>query len=95
MNYTLKQLQQRVNKLIEVQGEDAHCGAWIYTKEDCFMTKDDGDQEYPCDEHPELAERIFNDIGNNDYIYQVIQESVDEATEEQYMAYQQELVEVE
>ena len=39
MNYTLKQLQQRVNKLIEQQGEDAYCGAWIYTKEDCFMTK--------------------------------------------------------
>ena len=57
------------------------------------MTKDE-DQEYPCDEHPELAERIFNDIGNIDYIYQVIQESVDEATEEQYMI-QQDLVEVE
>ena len=56
------------------------------------MTKEDGEQEYPCDEHPELAERIFNDIGNNDYIYQVIQECVDEVTEEQYMAYQQELV---
>ena len=95
MNYTLQQLKDRVNTLIEQQGETAYCAAWIYTKEDCFMTKDDGDQEYPCDEHPELAERIFNDIGNNDYIYQVIQESVDEATEEQYMAYQQELVEVE
>ena len=35
MNYTLKQLQERVNKLIEQQGEDAHCGAWIYTAEDC------------------------------------------------------------
>ena len=35
MNYTLKQLQERVNKLIEQQGEDAYCGAWIYTKEDC------------------------------------------------------------
>ena len=43
MNYTLKQLQQRVNNLIEEQGEDAYCGAWIYTKEDCFMTKDDGE----------------------------------------------------
>ena len=45
-----------------------------------------------CDKHPELTERIFNDIGGNDYIYQVIQESVDEATEEQFMMYQQELV---
>ena len=95
MNYTLQQLKDRVNTLIEQQGETAYCAAWIYTKEDCFLTDDNGEQEYPCDEHPELAERIFNDIGNNDYIYQVIQESVDEATEEQYMAYQQELVEVE
>ena len=64
MNSRLKQLQQRVNNLIEEQGEDAqHCGAWIYTKEDCFLTDENGEQEYPCDEHPELAERIFNDIG--------------------------------
>ena len=92
MNYTLQQLKDRVNTLIEQQGETAYCAAWIYTKEDCFLTDDNGEQEYPCDKHPELAERIFNDIGNNDYIYQVIQESVDEATEEQFMMYQQELV---
>ena len=29
MNYTLSQLRDRVNKLIEQQGDDAHCGAWI------------------------------------------------------------------
>ena len=92
MNYTLKQLSERVNQLIELQGENAHCAAWIYTKEDCFLTDDNGEQEYPCDEHPELAERIFNDIGNVDYIYQVIQECVDEVTEEQFMLMQQELV---
>ena len=91
MNYTLKQLQERVNKLIEKQGEDAYCGAWIYTKEDVCIITDDGDELYPCDDNPELTERIFNDVGNIDYIYQVIQESVDEATEEQYMNYQQEL----
>ena len=94
MNYTLKQLQERVNKLIEQQGEDAYCGAWIYTKEDC-MIRDEGDDEpvyLPEEINSELAERIFNDVGNNDYIYQVIQESVDEVTEEQWMQYQQELV---
>ena len=37
MNYTLKELQQRVNNLIKEQGEDAHCGAWIYTKNDCYL----------------------------------------------------------
>ena len=80
MNYTLKQLQDRVNRLIEQQGEDAHCGAWIYTAEDCRI-----EDEYPAIEDSELAERIFNDVGNIDYIYTVIQECVDEVTEEQYM----------
>ena len=94
MNYTLKQLQQRVNQLIEDQGEDAHCAAWIYTKEDCYLKDNNGDYfaEQNTVEDPEIIERIFNDVGNIDYIYQVIQESVDEVTEEQLMLQQQELV---
>ena len=95
MNYTLGQLQEKVNKLIEQQSEDADCAAWIYTKEDIFRVDEDGEFDYFALDNPKLVERIFDDVGNIDYIYQVIQESVDEATEEQYMAYQQELVEVE
>ena len=92
MNYTLKQLQERVNKLIEQQGEDAHCGAWIYTKEDCYLRDVDGELNYDLNvDEPEVVERIFDDVGNIDYIYQAIQECVDEVTEEQYMIYQQEL----
>ena len=81
MNYTLKELQQRVNKLIERQGEDAHCG--IYTKEDVCNITDDGDEVYPCEDNPELTERIFNEVGNIDYIYTVIQDCVNEVAEEQ------------
>ena len=92
MNYTLKQLQERVNNLIENQGEDAYCAAWIYTAEDCAVPLKSGESLYPAVEDSELAERIFNDVGNVDYIYQVIQECVDEATEEQFVHYQQELV---
>ena len=96
MNYTLKQLQERVNKLIEVQGEDAQCAAWIYTKEDCHLKDENGEFDYDnVVEDPEVIERIFDDVGNIDYIYQVIQECVDEVTEEQVMQQQQELVEVE
>ena len=95
MNYTLKELQQRVNNLIEQQGEDAHCGAWIYTKNDCHLKDEDGYIDYNNSvEDPDVIERIFDDVGNIDYIYQVIQECVDEVTEEQYMNYQQELEEV-
>ena len=92
MNYTLKELQENVNRLIKQQGEDAHCAAWIYTAEDC--TIDDVDAQtidYVAMENPELSERIFNDVGRIDYIYNVIQECVDEVTEEQYMLLQQEL----
>ena len=92
MNYTLKQLQDRVNKLIEQQGEDADCGAWIYTKEDCHLKDENGEFDYDnVVEDPELIERIFDDVGNSDYIYQIIQECVDEAVEEQLVQYQQEL----
>ena len=93
MNYTLKQLQQRVNQMIEQQGEDAHCAAWIYTKEDCHLKDEDGEFDYDnVVEDPEVIERIFDDVGNIDYIYQVIQECVDEVTEEQMMQQQQEMV---
>ena len=93
MNYTLKELQQRVNQLIFNQGEDAQCAAWIYTKEDCHLKDENGDFEYGNNvEDPDVLERIFNDVGNNDYIYQVIQECVDEVTEEQLMQQEQEAV---
>ena len=92
MNYTLKELKDRVNKLIEQQGEDADCAVWIYTKEDCHLKDENGEFDYEnVVEDPELIERIFDDVGNVDYIYQVIQECVDEVTEEQMMQYQQEL----
>ena len=93
MNYTLWHLQQRVNKLIEQQGEDAHCAAWIYTAEDCTIEDVDAQTiDYVALDNPELSERIFNEIGNIDHIYTVIQECVDEVTEEEWMMYQQELV---
>ena len=91
MNYTLSELRDYVNNLIERQGEDAYCGAWIYTKEDVRIVTDEGDELYPCDDNPELTERIFNDIGNIDHIYTVIQDWVDEVSEEQYSLIQQEL----
>ena len=96
MNYTLKQLRDRVNQLIENQGEDAHCAAWIFTKEDCHLKDNDGEFDYDnVVEDPEVVEHIFDDVGNVDYIYQVIQECVDEVIEEQMMQQQQELAEVE
>ena len=86
MNYRLKDLQERVNKLVEQQGPDAECAAWIYTKEDCHLKDENGEFDYDnVVEDPEVVERIFDEVGNIDYIYQVIQECVDEVTEENLM----------
>ena len=91
MNYTLSQLRDRVDSMIKQQGADAHCAAWVYTKEDCHLKDEHGEISY--DDHvedPTVLERIFDDVGNIDYIYQVIQECVDEVTEEQIMLQSQE-----
>ena len=95
MNYTLKQLQDRVNSMIKEQGEDAECAAWIYTKNDCHLKDEDGEIDYNNNvEDPEVLKRIFYQVDSVDYIYTVIQDAVDEATEEQLMLQQQEMVEV-
>lgn len=93
MNYTLSQLRDRVNSMIAQQGEDAHCAAWIYTKEDIHMKDENGEVDWDSEVNdPELVARIFDDVGQIDYIYTAIQDCVDEVTEEQFMSYQQELV---
>ena len=93
MNYTLKQLADRVNSMIKEQGEDAECAAWIYTKNDCHLKDEDGNLDYVNNvEDPALIARIFDDVGNIDYIYEVIQDCVDVVTEENLMLYQQEMV---
>ena len=93
MNYTLKQLKDRVSSMIKEQGEDAECAAWIYTKEDIHLKDKDGEIDYDSEiTNPALIARIFDDVGQIDYIYTTIQECVDEVTEENLMSYQQELV---
>ena len=95
MNYTLKQLQDRVSTMIKEQGEDAECAAWIYTKNDCHLKDEDGEIDYNNNvEDAEVLKRIFYQVDSVDYIYTVIQDAVDEATEEQLMLQQQEMVEV-
>ena len=96
MNYTLKELQDRVNCLVADLGPDAHCAAWIYTQNDCYLKDENGEfDDGKTVEDPFLVRSIMRDVGKVDYIYTVIQESVDEATEENHMNYQQELAEVE
>ena len=65
MNRTLQQLKESVEKLIEQQGADASCAAFIFTREDVFGMDDDGEQVY-CSE--EVINKVLNDLNDTDYI---------------------------
>ena len=74
MNYTLKDLQARVAALIEQQGEDSICAAWIYTGEDVIKFDEDGDE---VQQPKELCDTVLKNMYDVDYIHQVIAEAID------------------
>jgi len=83
MNYTLKQLQNRVTKMIAEYGDNAHCAAWIYSKEDIHLLDENGDIDYDIQlEDYKLIGEIMEDLGDSDYIYSKIQDHLDEITSE-------------
>ena len=92
---TLRQLKYAVDRLIELQGEDAPCAYWIYGKNDAFVYDEDNEPEYIYDNGGEDAKAVVNaldELQEVDYVYTVIQECLDELVEEQRMLRQQEAV---
>jgi hypothetical protein len=65
MNRTLQQLKESVDRLIEQQGPDASCAAFVFTKEDVFVVNDIGEQVY-FDE--EITSKVLDDLDETDYI---------------------------
>lgn len=77
-NNTLANLRDRVNRLIEQQGEDAPVAAFIFTNEDVFVWKEDGEN---CEQVPvsrDDAFDILNSIEDDyDYLYTEIFNCID------------------
>jgi len=65
MNRTLQQLKESVERLIEQQGAEASCAAYIFTKEDVFNLDENGDEVY-FDE--EITNKVLNNLDETDYI---------------------------
>ena len=69
MNYTLKELRDRVNKMIEQQAK-MHTVVHGSTPKRLSLKDEDGNIDYDNTvEDPDVIERIFDDVGNIDYIY--------------------------
>ncbi len=69
MYRTLSQLRDSINNLIEQQGEDAPCAAFVFTNEDVFTM----DEDYnPDPVNRELAEKVLSSIEDIDLIYTTV-----------------------
>jgi hypothetical protein len=65
MNRTLQQLKESVDRLIEQQGPDASCAAFVFTKEDVFEMDENGDEAYYSEE---ITNTVLNDLNESDYM---------------------------
>ena len=77
---TLSQLKQRIDKLIEDQGEESPVAAFIYTKEDIVQYDDDGNEVEIEDDR--IIEDVLYNVEDTDYIYTQIQDSIDDELKE-------------
>jgi len=73
---TLSQLKQRIDQLIENQGEESPVAAFIYTKEDVVEYDDDGNEVEIEDN--KIVEDVLYNVEYTDYIYTQIQDSIDD-----------------
>jgi len=77
---TLSQLKQRIDKLIEDQGEESPVAAFIYTKEDVVLYDDDGN-EVEIEDNKIIEDVLYN-VEDTDWIYTQIQDSIDDELKE-------------
>jgi hypothetical protein len=75
MNRTLQQLKESVERLIEQQGADASCAAYIFTKGDVFVENDDGEQVY-FDE--EITNKVLRKLDKSDYMLEQAFDCIDD-----------------
>ena len=77
---TLSQLKQRIDQLIEYQGEESPCAAFIYTKEDVVQYDDDRNEVEIEDD--KIVEDVLSNVEDNDWIYTTIQDSIEDQLNE-------------
>lgn len=76
MYRTLGELKDTIDQLIESQGENAGCAAFIFTKGDVFEFNGEENEEVHFSE--DFTETVLQDVGGTDYIYEQIGEVIDD-----------------
>lgn len=83
MYRSLSDLRDSVNRLIEQQGEDAPCAAFIFTKEDVSDCTEFLDDPISSENMGDFVDAVLTDVGDSDYIYDKINEVLDDSVKEQ------------
>ena len=74
---TLSELRDTINQLIESEGENAGCAAFVFTQHDVFEFNEETNQD---DYFPSLfTQDVLADVGGSDYIYEQVGEMIDDA----------------
>ena len=73
---TLSQLKQRIDQLIETQGEESPVAAFIYTKEDVVLYDVDGNEVEIEDN--KIIEDVLYEVEYIESIYTYIHESIED-----------------
>ena len=72
--YSLKALKARVESLIEQQGEDSQCAAWIYTSEDIVKYDEEGDE---VQQPQSLCNSVLCNLQDYDNIHTTIVDAIE------------------
>ena len=77
MYRSLSEIRDSINKMIEEQGADAPCAAFVFTQHDVFEFNKETNQD---DYFSSLfTQDVLADVGGSSYIYEQVGEMIDEA----------------
>jgi transcriptional/translational regulatory protein YebC/TACO1 len=77
MYRTLGELRDSLDRMIESQGENAGCAAFVFTQHDVFEFNEETNQD---DYFPTLfTQDVLADVGGSSYIYEQVGEVIDDA----------------
>ena len=77
MYRTLAELRDSIDKMIESQGENAGCAAFVFTQHDVFEFNEETNQD---DYFSSLfTQDVLADVGGSSYIYEQVGEMIDDA----------------
>ena len=73
---TLSELRDSINSMIDAQGENAPCAAFVFTQHDVFENDKDDQEVYFSSL---FTQDVLADVGGSSYIYEQVGEMIDDA----------------